>query len=39
MISYFHLNCFKNLICELQNDEVSFDFISINEAFQCKNYD
>ena len=46
--SYFHPNCrgisnkwdsFKKLICELQNDEVSFDFIGISEAFQCKNDD
>ena len=32
-------DCFKNLICELQNDEVSFDSIGISEALQYKNDD
>ena len=45
-LTYFHLNCrglsanwnsFKELMCDIQNDNVKFDYIGLSEIFQCKN--
>ena len=43
--SYFHLNCrslssnwecFHDLLCDLHNEQFSFDFIGISEIFNCE---
>ena len=44
-VTYFHLNCcglsahwedFKNLLCDMQSDTFSFDFIGVSEVFRCE---